>query len=991
MYGRGLHFMRNRAVFNLVNFGEVYGLGGGIYVFNGSHLYLTGARFENNIATLGASISIRHNCTSMLANITATGNYASVIGGAMLIDGSVLWFMGKNDLINNSAQITGGAIYTLTSKVSFSGTNFISGNTALISSGGGLAISFSNITVSGIFILQNNIGMSGGGIFSHSSTLIFQQGVMSLIETNSAVSSGGAVYTLDTSIMLTGHQSFVGNSAQHGGALALLGNSKLTIESQYVNFTNNRAGSNGGAIFFADPISVAECNKTDSIFIVRFCYDSANLTIFPCRRLSNCFLELELDTNNLHLITFVNNTAGRAGSVLYGGQLDDCKMYLGGATKDDCGNRIGGKFSKKPIEALNRIFYIENKDNLTSAIASDPLQVCFCKSGVPNCTIERSVQTVTGRAFFLSLVTVGQGNFTVPSSVRIILDGRFQIDPAQNIQETKKICTSVSYTIFSSELSLPFVLYPDGPCLDVGIARRVVQVTFLPCPDGFMLSGVECICEERLHPYTTNCNVSDSSIQRKENNFWMKAIYSNGTYQGLIIHPSRCPFDYCVNTPVEITLQRIDAQCAHNRSGTLCGACIHNFSLSLGSSHSLPCSNTYLVLILPFALAGVALVGLLLFLRLTVAYGTLNGLVFYANMVQINRHIFFPFGETNILTVFIAWVNLDLGIETCFYDGMNAYIFTWFQYLFPFYVWFLVGLIILLCHYSSVISRRLGSNPVAVFSTLIFISYTKVLCTIISSLSYTSLEYPDGSLQNVWLSDGDVLYFKQKDHVILGVFAVLVLCILFLPYTFLMFFGHKLLAHSNRWFLSWINEIMPFLDAYYAPFKQEHRYWIGLLLFVRCALFLTFAFNTLGSDNLNLIIITSVTAGLMSIAWLRGRVYLKLYNDILEVCMILNLCVFAAATYHVVGTKGHQAGLTYASVGLVFAAFIGVFIFHAYIQLKNSFLWTVIRLSKVSLCSCWRKHQTTEREVSNSDDQSSAPLIPSHTVIAVSELNECTD
>ena len=29
---------------------------------------------------------------------------------------------------------------------------------------------------------------------------------------------------------------------------------------------------------------------------------------------------------------------------------------------------------------------------------------------------------------------------------------------------------------------------------------------------------------------------------------------------------------------------------------------------------------------------------------------TLNGIVFYSNMVQINRHIFFPLGETNILT-----------------------------------------------------------------------------------------------------------------------------------------------------------------------------------------------------------------------------------------------------------------------------------------------------------------------------------------------------
>ena len=92
--------------------------------------------------------------------------------------------------------------------------------------------------------------------------------------------------------------------------------------------------------------------------------------------------------------------------------------------------------------------------------------------------------------------------------------------------------------------------------------------------------------------HTTNCNISDNSIERKTNNFWMKALYSNGTYQGLVIHPSRCPFDYCVSSPLLIALNDLDTQCDHNRSGALCGSCIHNFSLSLGSLHCLPCNNT---------------------------------------------------------------------------------------------------------------------------------------------------------------------------------------------------------------------------------------------------------------------------------------------------------------------------------------------------------------------------------------------------------------
>ena len=70
---------------------------------------------------------------------------------------------------------------------------------------------------------------------------------------------------------------------------------------------------------------------------------------------------------------------------------------------------------------------------------------------------------------------------------------------------------------------------------------------------------------------------------------------------------------------------------------------------------------------------GVALVFLLLVCKLTVAAGTLSGLVFYTNIVGVNRTTFLPVKSTNAFSVFIAWLNLDFGIETCFYDGMDAY------------------------------------------------------------------------------------------------------------------------------------------------------------------------------------------------------------------------------------------------------------------------------------------------------------------------------
>ena len=132
-----------------------------------------------------------------------------------------------------------------------------------------------------------------------------------------------------------------------------------------------------------------------------------------------------------------------------------------------------------------------------------------------------------------------------------------------------------------------------------------------------------------------------------------------------------------------------------------------------------------------------SLVAFLTFLKLTVATGTLNSLILYANIVQVNKRHFFPPNRVNILTVFIAWLNLDLGIETCFYDGLTAYVQTWLQYVFPMYVWVLISATILTARHSVLLSRVIGSDPIAVLATLLLMSYTKILRIFIEVYSRT--------------------------------------------------------------------------------------------------------------------------------------------------------------------------------------------------------------------------------------------------------------
>ena len=163
----------------------------------------------------------------------------------------------------------------------------------------------------------------------------------------------------------------------------------------------------------------------------------------------------------------------------------------------------------------------------------------------------------------------------------------------------------------------------------------------------------------------------------------------------------------------------------------------------LGNCRCQKCSNEHILLLIAFAAAGIILVAFLSVLRLTVATGMINSIILYANIVQANKTIFFLKPDINVLTVLIAWMNLDLGMPTYFYHGMDAYAHTWLQFVFPIYIWILLSLIIITSRYSTFITKLIGSNPIAVLATLLLMSYTKILKTFIEIYFSVQLEYPD--------------------------------------------------------------------------------------------------------------------------------------------------------------------------------------------------------------------------------------------------------
>ena len=660
-------------------------VGGAIYIKINVLLTLNGTNnfIHNSAGYYGGAIKTYDNADNVLT-FTGTNNFIGNSvegygGGAISTSSAVLTFTGTNNFINNSANggrfSGGGAISTSplgNAVLIFNGTNIFTSNSAIYS-GGAISADFNtSLTFGGTTGFSNNsANHDGGAIYVESKTLLKFIGISDFI-TNKAT-SGGAISTYDYVIItFTGTISFISNSAMQGGAISANRNSKLTFDGNISYINNGHANTNadngvshGGAIYLA-------LNSTFSLLPhTTVCWENNHATLggaiyvsdinplIDCTQIAQyiaayvpreeCFFQLPGQGlfNGIYVnLLFKNNSADDAGSVLYGGAVDNCKLHLSG---------LDPHFSSG--EVFDMLFQYEDDTDYstTSKISSDPIHLCVCKNNLPNCRGSRHYNipypVYPGELFQLPVptVTVGQRHGTVFSTVRSTtgsIDSRpVNLLDYQYLQYTSNICTKLYYTVFSLSQIVYIKLHPEGsPCSKYDDGPLYFSLIInQSCPLGFNIStsARSCVCEPRLAKYTNSCNITNGvgRITRGSGKqFWVG--YDNSSHE-LILH-SYCPFDYCVNDPKVFPLNNTDIQCAYNRSGLLCGHCKEGYSLVLGSNQCRRCTSSHLALLILFTLMGVALVFLLLACKLTVATGTLSGLLFYANIVRANRTLFLP-------------------------------------------------------------------------------------------------------------------------------------------------------------------------------------------------------------------------------------------------------------------------------------------------------------------------------------------------------------
>ena len=543
-------------------------------------------------------------------------------------------------------------------------------------------------------------------------------------------------------------------------------------------------------------------------------------------------------------------------------------------------------------------------------------KICYCsKNEGTNCSIDVLGPVYPGQTLETQLCTPCNDQISVlyaeVNSARLPNSACKVATQDNKLNTITNYSKPVNFTIVSESFSQCELFLTASS--DSDKINEAYYIKLSPCPTGFTLQNGVCDCDPILFPYIDKCYIDYAAISRPANT-WITAHSQANSTVYLI---SDCSMDYCLPYSSIINLLHPDLQCQFNRTGILCSQCQHPLSMVFASSRCMKCTNLHILIITIIVIvAGIVLVVLLYLLNLTVTIGTINGIIFYANIVSINDSVFLI--NNNVFKpfrVFISFLNLDLGIETCFYNGMDSYDKMWLQLFFPFYLVIIAASIIIASRYSSRILRLTYTRSLPVLATLFLLSYTGVLRTVLTVLfSYSTITHlPSGHQQIVWSIDASVPLFGLKFTILFII--CLVLFLLLIPFNITLLCTRCLLQFRI------INHFKPLLDAFQGSYKDKYYYWIAAHIVLRSLLFALYGFQT----KLRLIMTTVILVFFTVYTGYICPHKNKLVN-IQELFLLINVTIMYAISYQ--SSESIFFNVTNITIGLAFIQFCIITLYH---------------------------------------------------------------
>ena len=736
-------------------------------------------------------------------------------------------------------------------------------------------------------------------------------------------------------LTISGKAIFINNTARYGGGLSLINTVAFIWQDSQLHFGKNRAITHGGAIY----ASFSNTNiPTQDICPIQFT-GLSNATIFSLENIN------QINVN----VTFEENTAISKSTVqsIYANVFYVCTWYPNTLTQINLGTSapiINGRRSSVYCKMFHFI-PANTVDKHLSIVAHLPCpcdenntyDAQYCMTADINNTLKLGTTVIVGRSFTISLITldvvgsIGYSSNLYSEVSSLNTTNNVLTLPKEQFSRSfsiiNKACTSINFTIYALESTIP-----QAGVLHLSLSPNSghhLHFSFDECPIGFSLDNVSglfaCTCGKFFNKSPIKedfqCDTVSGKIERIDVQSWLSVINDRVEYTKL------CLPEHCNNIVSKFSPTDFDVLCTHHHTGRACSTCVDGLGKTLGSKVCRKCNNISLVTILLFGMLGIILVLIIHLLKLTVTMGTINGLIFFCNIMSINESLFFDPSEVSFVRIFISLINLDLGFEMCFYREMSEIAKTGLQFVFPLYLWLLMFIIIMVGkHYIR--SRKSTHSAVPVLATLILLSYSKILRTTISVFSSVTVHYStknsnfSRSQQFIaWQPDPNIVYLEGT-HIVLFLVALVFTVLFILPLAFALTFP-KVVLRSKK-----LSYFFPLLDCVYAPYNNRHRYWFGVRIIV--LIYLSGMESVLFSYQDSLLLSGAVAVLLFTIIQAYIHPFKNRINNTLDL-MFMGIFITLAIVilYLYPNTSGHKECIAVNILGgMAFFLFCIIIIFH---------------------------------------------------------------
>ena len=628
---------------------------------------------------------------------------------------------------------------------------------------------------------------------------------------------GSVFEIIKSGVTLQGVLSFHNNTADHGPAFQLLEDTIVYLmDGLRANFTNNKAKSLGGAIYAAGDVYI----------------------------MSQCTFQVNYRTYKNISMSFINNTARIAGNAIYSEKMFRSNCYIDHAYKGEGIKRvyrnIFKNISSTDIVSFGAYIAVCNKKLSYTLYPGELLQIPISIS-----------DTNHHHTFSILTISVAERKNNQLEDIDWFFDGK-QVTYTTIIKGTTN-CTNINLTLHTTHLSESnrrgWLLFSiSNPSTITG-----VRVTLNNCPLGFKLNSFTgaCVClpnfEKIVNHYSNEkelkCNINDVSFTRPFRYLWAGLGKSGSLHYSITCPPGYCDVHNHGTLKINDTGSFVTSSktgdlkplCYGSRTGDLCGKCISNYSVVFGSTVCQMCTNKlWLITSVIYILAGPLIVFLLYTLKLTLATGTLNSIIFFAQVAnaRIAGYLKIPCSDCGNVSyfirsssVFISWLNLNLGFPLCFYNGMTEIDKAGLSLFFPVYLVFIIGFLVILSKFSSKVSNRLSKSSVQVLVTVVHLSFTQLLQAILNVFKPAVVYIENETsyhIKTVWYYDGTTAY-ASSEHQWLMIITSVVVGFILIPYMVVILFGKYLLKLDKS-----REYIRPFFEAIHAPYKANKWYWFAI-------------------------------------------------------------------------------------------------------------------------------------------------------------------